>query len=82
MVGIGACGVQPVPPPSPPTPPPTYPSLARNYIHVMRHWGPARAAQHIPEFARRIVGEYDKEGAVSKRAAMKAPHPSAPAKGR
>ena len=29
----------------------------RNYIHVMRHWGPKRAAQHIPDFAQRIVAE-------------------------
>ncbi|KAL4421293.1 hypothetical protein ABPG75_010584 [Micractinium tetrahymenae] len=47
----------------------------RNYIHVMRHWGPQRAQQHIPEFARRIVAEYDGKGAVSERAALKGPMP-------
>jgi 7-hydroxymethyl chlorophyll a reductase len=39
----------------------------RNVIHVSRHWGGARAARHIPEFARRIAAEYDRDGAVSKR---------------
>lgn len=39
----------------------------RNYLHVMRHWGPQRAQQHIPEFAKRIIAQYDKDGAVSDR---------------
>jgi 7-hydroxymethyl chlorophyll a reductase len=43
----------------------------RNYLHVMRHWGPQRAAQHIPEFAQRIVQQYDKDGAVSNRLKLK-----------
>ncbi|KAI7836528.1 hypothetical protein COHA_009628 [Chlorella ohadii] len=47
----------------------------RNFIHVSRHWGPTRAAQHVPEFARRIVAEYDQQGAVSARAALKGPMP-------
>jgi 7-hydroxymethyl chlorophyll a reductase len=42
----------------------------RNYIHVNRHWSSQRAAQHIPEFAKRIVAEYDQEGEVQKRLAM------------
>lgn len=33
-----------------------------NYIHVMRHWGPKRAQQHLPEFARRIVAEVHDSG--------------------
>jgi 7-hydroxymethyl chlorophyll a reductase len=32
----------------------------------MRHWGSESGERHIPEFARRIVEEYDKDGAVSK----------------
>ncbi|EFN50942.1 hypothetical protein CHLNCDRAFT_55433 [Chlorella variabilis] len=47
----------------------------RNYIHVMRHWGPKRAAQHIPDFAQRIVAEYNPKGMVSERAALKGPMP-------
>jgi 7-hydroxymethyl chlorophyll a reductase len=43
----------------------------RNYIHVNRNWKPQRAAQHIPEFAKRIVAEYDQGGDVQKRLAMK-----------
>ncbi|PSC76507.1 7-hydroxymethyl chlorophyll a chloroplastic [Micractinium conductrix] len=38
----------------------------RNYIHVMRHWGPKRAQQHLPEFARRIVAEYDQKGETAR----------------
>ncbi|KAI3423955.1 hypothetical protein D9Q98_009789 [Chlorella vulgaris] len=47
----------------------------RNYIHVMRHWGPKRAAQHVPPFAQRIVAQYNQRGAVSARAALKGPMP-------
>ena len=39
----------------------------RNYIHVMRNWSSARATQHIPEFARRLVAMYNEDGAISKR---------------
>lgn len=39
----------------------------RNFIHVTRHWGAQRAQRHVPEFAKRIVEAYDKEGAVAKR---------------
>lgn len=47
----------------------------RNWIHVQRHWGPARAEAHVPEYVRRIVAEYDAGGAVSARAAMPGPFP-------
>ena len=43
------------------------PLLCRNYLHVMRHWGAQRAQRHMPEFAKRIVAEYDKDGAVAAR---------------
>lgn len=39
----------------------------RNYIHVMRHWGPKQGEKHVPEFAKKIVAQYDKDGAISKR---------------
>jgi hypothetical protein len=42
--------------------PPSF--LRRNWIHVMRHWGPKRAAQHIPDFAQRIVAEVGGRGWV------------------
>ena len=47
----------------------------RNWIHVNRHWGSQRAQQHIPEFAKRIVAEYNRDGVISKRAEMAAPFP-------
>ncbi|KAG2432268.1 hypothetical protein HXX76_009186 [Chlamydomonas incerta] len=43
----------------------------RNYLYVNRKWGPKRAEQHIPSFARKIVEQYDKDGAVSKRISLK-----------
>lgn len=39
----------------------------RNYLYVQRHMGAKRAAQHIPEFAKRVVAAYDADGSVSKR---------------
>lgn len=39
----------------------------RNYLYVQRHMGARRADQHMPEFAKRLVAMYDKDGAVSKR---------------
>ena len=42
----------------------------RNFIQVNRNWKAARAGQHIPEFARRIVAEYDGDGAIRKRIEM------------
>lgn len=39
----------------------------RNYLHVMRHWGAERAQRHIPEYAKRIVAQYDKKGEVTAR---------------
>ncbi|KAG2498592.1 hypothetical protein HYH03_003343 [Edaphochlamys debaryana] len=42
----------------------------RNYLYVMRKWGPERAAQHIPSYAKAIVQQYDKDGAVTKRLQM------------
>ena len=43
----------------------------RNYIYVMRHWSPSRAAQHIPDFARTIVRPYDKNGEITERLKMR-----------
>lgn len=45
----------------------------RNYLAVTRRWPARRAERHIPEFARRIVEEYDTDGKVAERAAMKLP---------
>ena len=42
----------------------------RNYIHVMRNWKPDRAQRHIPEFARRLVAQYDASNAVAERRAQ------------
>lgn len=43
----------------------------RNYIYVKRAWKPQRAEQHIPEFAKRLVAMYNKDGAVSQRLQLK-----------
>ncbi|GLC35133.1 hypothetical protein PLESTB_000557800 [Pleodorina starrii] len=43
----------------------------RNYLYVHRNWGSKRAEQHIPSFAKKIVQQYDKDGAVSKRLSLK-----------
>lgn len=39
----------------------------RNWLHVMRAWGPERAERHLPSFAKEIVARYDKDGALTKR---------------
>lgn len=39
----------------------------RNWLYVMRNWGAKRAGEHIPEFAKRIVAQYDQKGEVSER---------------
>ena len=39
----------------------------RNWIYVNRVWGKERAAEHVPEYAKRVVREYDVDGAVSAR---------------
>jgi 7-hydroxymethyl chlorophyll a reductase len=49
----------------------------RNWVHVRRHWGAARADAHVPPSAKLIVEEYDRKGAVSARAALAAPFPGA-----
>ena len=41
----------------------------RNYLHVKRHFG-ERADRHVPEYARRVVDEYNANGAVDERLAM------------
>jgi 7-hydroxymethyl chlorophyll a reductase len=43
----------------------------RNYLAVQRAWGPKRAERQIPEFAKRIVAEYDDKQQVSKRIPMR-----------
>ncbi|GFR45129.1 hypothetical protein Agub_g6509 [Astrephomene gubernaculifera] len=43
----------------------------RNYLYVNRNWGAKRAEQHIPSYAKEIVRQYDKDGAVSKRLSLK-----------
>lgn len=48
----------------------------RNYLFVKRYWGEARAAQHIPAFARKIVQQYDQKGEISAR--LKLPVPPGP----
>ncbi|KAI5065448.1 hypothetical protein GOP47_0020143 [Adiantum capillus-veneris] len=36
----------------------------RNYLHVHRCWGKKRADEHIPSYAKRIVGMYNKKGEI------------------
>ncbi|MEW5312039.1 MAG: hypothetical protein WDW38_003702 [Sanguina aurantia] len=45
----------------------------RNFLYVSRNWDTEKGARHIPAFARKIVEQYDKDGSVSKRLALKAP---------
>jgi 7-hydroxymethyl chlorophyll a reductase len=47
--------------------------LALMVLQVKRNWKAARAEQHIPEFAKRIVAEYDKEGKIEERVQMRRP---------
>ena len=45
----------------------------RNYLYVKRNFGgEARAAQHVPSYARRVVDEYNVYGAVDERLKMTA----------
>ena len=39
----------------------------RNFLSVQRAWGGKRASRQVPEFAKRIVAEYDDQQQVSKR---------------
>jgi 7-hydroxymethyl chlorophyll a reductase len=39
----------------------------RNYLATVRNMGEARAAEHMPQFAKRIVQQYDGRGEVSAR---------------
>ena len=48
----------------------------RNFLYVQRNWGQARADRHIPEFAKRIMQQYDSKGEVSAR--LKLPKPPGP----
>eukprot|EP00877_Chromochloris_zofingiensis_P003840 jgi/Chrzof1/13457/UNPLg00540.t1 len=43
----------------------------RNWLYVNRHMGPARAAKHVPGFAKKIVEQYDQKGEVSNRLKLK-----------
>jgi len=43
----------------------------RNYIYVNRAWGAKRAEEHVPEYAKRVVREYDVDGAISARLRLK-----------
>ncbi|CAG9462772.1 unnamed protein product [Pedinophyceae sp. YPF-701] len=46
----------------------------RNYLYVRRFWGDARAAEHVPGYARRVVERYGGEaGLVGKRLGMGLP---------
>jgi len=45
----------------------------RNYIYVNRVWGAKRANEHIPEYAKQVVREYDVDGAVSARLKFQLP---------
>jgi 7-hydroxymethyl chlorophyll a reductase len=43
----------------------------RNYLYVKRNFGTdARAEKHVPEYARRVVDEYNARGAVDERLAL------------
>ena len=50
----------------------------RNYIYVNRTWGAARAAEHVPEYAKKIIREYDVDGAVTARLRLRAPRARPP----
>ena len=43
----------------------------RNWLYVQRHMGGARAERHVPEFAKKILAEYDDKGEVSGRLKLK-----------
>jgi 7-hydroxymethyl chlorophyll a reductase len=50
--------------------------VIRNYIYVNRVWGSKRASEHVPEYAKQIVKEYDVDGAVSARLKLRLPNKS------
>lgn len=52
----------------------------RNFIFVNRHMGSQRAARHMPEYAKRIVAQYNGDGSITKRVQMDAPEGSAAAR--
>lgn len=39
----------------------------RNWLYVNRNWSPSRAQAHIPEYAKRLVAQYNQKGEVSAR---------------
>ncbi|BDA42980.1 probable coenzyme F420 hydrogenase subunit beta [Coccomyxa sp. Obi] len=51
----------------------------RNFIYVNRHMGPGRAAQHTPEFAKRLVAMYNKKGEIDARLKLGLPSGKTPA---
>ena len=52
----------------------------RNFLYVKRHFGSdERANQHVPEYARRVVDEYNESGAVDARLAITKTRPVGPA---
>eukprot|EP00873_Tetraselmis_striata_P001079 jgi/Tetstr1/421343/TSEL_012313.t1 len=42
----------------------------RNFMFVQRHMGSARAERHVPEFAKRLVAMYNKDGVIDARLRM------------
>ena len=44
----------------------------RNWLHVQRNWGEARAEEHIPQYAKQLVKMYDQDGEVSARSELSA----------
>jgi 7-hydroxymethyl chlorophyll a reductase len=43
----------------------------RNWLYVQRHMGESRAERHVPEFAKKILAEYDGQGEISARLNLK-----------
>ena len=39
----------------------------RNWLYAVRHMGLSRAERHTPAFARKIIADYDADGAISSR---------------
>eukprot|EP00472_Partenskyella_glossopodia_P009789 CAMPEP_0197527104 /NCGR_PEP_ID=MMETSP1318-20131121/20323_1 /TAXON_ID=552666 /ORGANISM="Partenskyella glossopodia, Strain RCC365" /LENGTH=515 /DNA_ID=CAMNT_0043081573 /DNA_START=339 /DNA_END=1889 /DNA_ORIENTATION=- len=42
----------------------------RNYLYVQRNFKPEHAERHVPEFVKKVVAEYDKNGDVSSRSQL------------
>jgi len=42
----------------------------RNYLYVQRNFKPDHAERHVPEYAKRVVTEYDRTGEVTKRSKL------------